>query len=594
MNINETTESSLTSTIHVRLKDIENEEIFHFRNCEVEFDASSTRDINEGTAYFWDFGDGEYGEGINVSHIYAHRGTYTATLYAKGWDHSISKTFDVHKGSEDPKQVYIAYSFTKPTKGYLICNINERMVFDIIDIIGSVNLYYVEWDFNADGIYEENVTSSWIIKSFNEPGYFEISFRYTYCYKSSPYVWFDQKSPLKDEGNYDQSVISYFSTSSYVKAIVRNKDNTFPLIPDFITEAPGEYSWWNQHGILKDYHSITEQKNVTYLKYYSSWNLRLNSWANPVTLNANSTILPKGASHKDFFYFWDFGDGETATGIRVSHEFENPQSDYLVKLTVWNDSFNVSIIKIVAPRPTSPNIYLYRENSGYDTIRIIVDGRVTKTVPMVELGKEIIWKNVFIENGKLYYNEQCYDFLYYEEQLDRPQTSKYGWILERNEKGDLFLDGKLMSLEDLKNFFRIELSKAGLFENEIEDFVDEWLGKGSRLFPGESPFRYAIMYIPENMIEEIIQIETERTYDEIIRVHFLIQPINGDITLYPPEYPKHLNGRNILHEWGVYFVNSVSGEDKDDNQNSFYDNFIDSNHELQMSISYENRIKIIF
>ncbi|UCG68697.1 MAG: hypothetical protein JSV09_12970 [Thermoplasmata archaeon] len=162
--------------------------------------------------------------------------------------------------------------------------------------------------------------------------------------------------------------------------------------------------------------------------------------------------------------------------------------------------------------------------------------------------------------------------------------------MDRDEEGNLFLDGKSLSLKELKDFFRAELAKVGLFENEIEDFIDEWLGKGARLFPGQKPFRFAIMYIPEDVIEEIIQVETEKSYEEIIRFHLLIQPADGDIHLIPPQYPKHQKGRNILHEWGVYFSNYISKDEKDNTQSSWFDNFIDGYYDHQMYMEYEKRL----
>jgi hypothetical protein len=177
---------------------------------------------------------------------------------------------------------------------------------------------------------------------------------------------------------------------------------------------------------------------------------------------------------------------------------------------------------------------------------VIVDGMVTKAVPEVELGSEIIWEDVWIEDGKLYYNGKSYDFLYYEELID-PKPSEFGWILERDERGSLYLNDEKMTLDELKEFFRSELKKTGLYNHEIEDFVEEWLGEGGRLFPGETVFRYAIMYVPENIVDGIIQIETEKEYNEIIRVHFLVQPA----------------GENVLHEWGVYTDSSIVGEEED-------------------------------
>jgi PKD repeat protein len=286
-------------------------------------------------------------------------------------------------------------------------------------------------------------------------------------------------------------------------------------------------------------------------------NGRIRAWRNPVSFTAETTILPIGTSYEDYEFYWDFGDGNEGRGLKIEHDFYNANRNYRVTLTVKHDDISMPITKTVVPRPYSPNIYLYREKPAFDIVSVIVDGRVTKTVPKVPLGSAIIWDNVLVLDGKLFYRNKEYDFLYYEELLNEPKTSKYGWILERDEKGKLYLNDKLTTLEMLKDFFRGELKKAGLFKNEIEDFIDEWLGEGARLFPGKHPFRYAIMYIPENDVEDLIQIKTARYYGEIIRFHLLVQPAEKGVKLIPPKYREHERRYNVLHEWGVYSGKSL-------------------------------------
>ena len=46
----------------------------------VNFDASGSSDDNEITSYFWDFGDGTNGSGLNPSHTYTSVGTFTVNL----------------------------------------------------------------------------------------------------------------------------------------------------------------------------------------------------------------------------------------------------------------------------------------------------------------------------------------------------------------------------------------------------------------------------------------------------------------------------------------------------------------------------------
>jgi hypothetical protein len=518
-------------------------------DCIVKFDASKTKDKNVISNYNWDFGDGESASGMIVNHTYTQRGTYTATLSIEGWDLTLNKTFYVKRGSHDPKQVMITSYYGYSLEDYLLCAIDDPMIFDIHVIVGYLNYEWIEWDFDGDGNYEVNRTEPWIKKSFSESGYYLVGFRYTFLQESYDNILFDVDDSTT---NSDSSNMVYKTNTYWIKVIVQDENKNFPLVPDFTTIAPNGFSWWNQNNNHYDFENSEEQKNVTHLKYYNKWTNRLNSWNNPVSFAANISILPEGEDYDDYYYLWDFGDGSSGSGLYVEHEFENVNEDYLVTLTLKRDGYTKSVTKMVAPRRSSPNIYLYRETPGYDTIKVVVDGRVTKAVPKVDLGPEIVWEDVWIEDGKVFYKDKSHDFLYYEELLDHPKTSEFGWVLERDNLGKLFLNENPITLEELKEFFRDELAKTGLFENEITDFVDEWLGKGARLFPSQTSFRYAIMYIPEDQIEDIIQIETEKTYEEIIRVHFLIQPVEKGFKLLQPEYPEHNTGANILHEWGVY------------------------------------------
>ncbi|MEM2151341.1 MAG: PKD domain-containing protein, partial [Candidatus Bathyarchaeia archaeon] len=52
----------------------------------VLFDASASTDNIGMISYEWDFGDGESGTGVKVTHIYKKAGTYTVTLTVK--DHA--------------------------------------------------------------------------------------------------------------------------------------------------------------------------------------------------------------------------------------------------------------------------------------------------------------------------------------------------------------------------------------------------------------------------------------------------------------------------------------------------------------------------
>lgn len=584
------TDASLQNKVHVRMFIVRDEVIIpHFYDCVIEFDASPTKNINGEPKFFWDFGDGEYGEGIKVSHTYRKRGTYTATLNIDGWNCSISKTFVIYRGGDEPRLVIV--SISSYSDSYLLCRVNEPLTIDITPALGSSDLAWCEWDFDGDEDFEYNTTSAIITKKFQEPGYYELNFRYTYSctYRKFGYPG-DGDTILYPTGSENiETIVRYYNLTYWFKVAVADKDDVYPPIPDFYVRATNSFSWWNTQKDQQDYDLGSKLKNVTLLAAFSPNLKRVNSWNSQIVFSANFTINPNYPGYDISTYHWDFGDGNTASGMEVIHTYQNNAIDYEVRLTVSNEIFNVSITRMVVPRPYSPNIYLYRETPCYDTIRVIVDGRVTKAVPEVELGSEIEWKDVWIENGRLWYKGKSYDFLYYEELIE-PRTSEYGWILERDEQGRFFLNDEVLTLEELKEFFRNELKKTGLFDNEIEDFIDEWLGEGSRLFPGQKVFSYAIMYVPENVLGDIIQIDTEKDYEEVVRVHFLVLPADKNMRLKQPIYPEHSKGGNILHEWGVYVGEPILTEKENNDPDYWFDILFNGHEEYQINGRKESRI----
>jgi PKD repeat protein len=526
----------------------------------INIDASNTRDNNGDLDLIWDFGDGEFGEGWETGHTYSHKGTYTVTLRAEKWDVILSKTIKIRRGYDDPKLVVIGYDYRYPNNEFLFCTVNDPMTFDLEQILRGLDVKWIEWDFDSDEIYEENRTDKMIVKSFSEPGYLEVGFRYTYTYTYYDYGNADRREGPKPH----MERFGYVSQSLIIKVVVRNEDNEYPIIPDFRINAPTSFTWWDQNTLRNEIEKAGLQENITYIKYNYNWQKRLNTWRNPVTFNANTTIIPKGTSFDDFEFLWDFGDGTNGTGLIIEHEFLRANIDYNVTLTVKSVKSKVSILKVTkpfTPRPYSPNIYLYREKPEFDIIKVIVDGRVTKAIPNVPLGSKIVWDNVLVAEGKLFYKNKEYDFLYYEELLNEPKTSKYGWILERDEKGRLFLNDKLTTLEKLKDHFRGEMRKAGLFNNEIEDFIHEWLGEGARLFPGKQAFRY------------------------VIRFHLLVQPAEKGAKLLPPKYKEHERRVNRLHEWGVYSGNSILRNKEMEFPDTAFDNLFFGNMEYQSTWS---------
>ena len=132
-----------------------------------------------------------------------------------------------------------------------------------------------------------------------------------------------------------------------------------------------------------------------------------------------------------------------------------------------------------------------------------------------------------------------------------PLLSGKGWILQRNAKGKLYLDYEEISYKELCVFFGKELRKAGLFKHEVADFLEYWLDDSQRIFFGKKEFTFAVKYIPEYQLDETMRIVTKNSYDSIVRVQFLVEPVKPGMRLSKPVYPTPKRGKNIMHEWGV-------------------------------------------
>jgi PKD repeat protein len=553
----------------VIMRKVNNQAIIpYISDCEVRFNASQTKDMNNGSKFFWDFGDGNYGQGVDPIHTYVSKGTYTATLYIDDWSHSVSKTFILLRGSEDHRLALIRNGYS--SHNYMQVDLHETITLDISNSVDPTNFRWCEWDFDGDGIFEFNTTRLAIHRTFSEAGYYTVAFRYTYSYQSYTNPWGMVAIPSISIDYQNATLTTYYSTQTlWIKIAVSNENGENPPIPVFSTQSSRGNGIGIQFPVLFWDNSInlnlgpTEivRKNTTYLTSFYSVAEFIYPWNNEVHFNATTVNYE---DESDLVFTWDFGDGNTSVGSLVTHTYDVWPGTYNVTLTVQSGEFTTSVMKIIRPN-RSPNIYLYRERPGFDSITVKVDGTVVKTIPEVPMGSEISWNDVWISDGKLYYENEEYDFLYYEEEIT-PRPSPFGWILERDKNGKFYLNDEPYTRAQLKVFFTKELEKAGLFENEIEDFIEEMLGEDGRLCPGNYAFRYAIMYVPETTVEDIISIETQKEYDEIIRVHFLIQPAGENLKLLPPEYPQHERGKNILHEWGFYLDETIRSDSRENIQ----------------------------
>jgi len=232
----------------------------------------------------------------------------------------------------------------------------------------------------------------------------------------------------------------------------------------------------------------------------------------------------------------------------------NGGNNYFIKLTVTDDRNGKgnATDNIWLDEADKPAIYFYTPKPVIDTVTVKLDGKATKTIPEIPMGPVITWENVLLCGGKVNYQEGQFDYLFYEGIIFQKLQSHQGWVIEKNSNGEIFIDGEQYSFQSFRGFFGRELEKTGLYPNEIMDYLEFWFGADQKIFLGRDTFRYALMYISPEKIDEVLVLETHQEYDEILRVFFSIKDIGDqEIELEEPDYDRPSKGIYILHEWGL-------------------------------------------
>jgi PKD repeat protein len=608
---NDSTQSVGQACSVVPVRIYEDQEEQKFLDPTVECDASSTIKPDEcETDYYWDFGDGTNKKGKSVRHAYKRGGEYEITLKVNNKAVWKSKTVNILRGMLDPKITIITNdNYLVSTYRYIKCPVNEQVTFDLtIYRAPNPNILY-DWDLDGDGKFEYSSSSPRMTHEFSEIGVHEIRFRisdinpqvYTknydyiiYClvgsqktgYPPLPEINIRSRADLMVPQNQEEQftpqvtiqeagipdnddfvlefgdiaegseIVNVPSDTVEFNIQVRNTANSQDII-DISQGLPIQITnWWPTIPTIR-WHWEVDEEVLTKLKDNCNFVEPQRIYGNiprqyllSVRLIASDTIT---VCNSEWEYFWDFGDGNQSSGNTTTHVYQNP-GFYDITLWVHNEYFNISktttirVNRLVQSR--IPFIYLYPEQPTYDEITVRFQGYAVLTVPEVEMGTEIKWEGIWVDGGSITYNGQTYDYLIYECDIV-PVSSRFGWILERDESGQLYLDGTPLTYEELRTFFRNELKKAGLYDNEIQDFLNECLGEDELFFFGQETFRYAIRYIAPETLDQVMNIETKVDYDNIIRIQFLLDSLEGDEVLTPPTYPEHGNTGGSLHEWGI-------------------------------------------
>lgn len=174
-----------------------------------------------------------------------------------------------------------------------------------------------------------------------------------------------------------------------------------------------------------------------------------------------------------------------------------------------------------------PNIYIYPEEKS--TLFVSLDfpqgGKIVASAPEYGNG----W-DIFVDtNGKI--NGE-FDYLFYESSQPDVWQHEKGWVVERDELHDFFIEN---------------MSEYGFSEKEIQDFTEYWI---PRLKASEF---YAIYPQGKNLIDRVIELNTSKEPDNILRLFYVIQETKELVNsnLQEPEIEQFSREGFFISEWGV-------------------------------------------
>ncbi|MBU4071662.1 MAG: hypothetical protein KJ773_05770, partial [Candidatus Thermoplasmatota archaeon] len=197
-----------------------------------------------------------------------------------------------------------------------------------------------------------------------------------------------------------------------------------------------------------------------------------------------------------------------------------------------------------------PAIYLYTPKEEKEQLKLKVKGAITTRIPFREGISSIIWDNLVLKNGKIFTNKKSFDYLFYESKNVMPEHENTGWIQKRQNDA-LTWNQAPIDKNDLSEILRNILTKYGLFENEINDFIEYWFDDDMKIFFGQDEFTFGIYPISLEEVDRIFSIETMLEYPEYIRVQLLVKEIEDGEVLAEPKFPLITRSEYALHEWGM-------------------------------------------
>ena len=175
-----------------------------------------------------------------------------------------------------------------------------------------------------------------------------------------------------------------------------------------------------------------------------------------------------------------------------------------------------------------PNIYIYPTEKMQININLNfpIGGNIILSIPEYGNG----WNIIVDTNGLI---DNTYNYLFYESKQPDIWQLNEGWIIKKS---------------DVKNFFIVNMSDYGFFDQEINDFIDYWI---PRLTDNEF---YAIYPQSSIVIGNVIELNFSKEPENLLRLFYVIQGFNDfpSNKLIEPQNDELFKREGFfMVEWGV-------------------------------------------
>ena len=186
-----------------------------------------------------------------------------------------------------------------------------------------------------------------------------------------------------------------------------------------------------------------------------------------------------------------------------------------------------------------PVIYFYSDKELDLTINLNTDAKLKFTYPIYTSE----WKGTVKRDGTFETNGNSYPYIFWDGEMDvasKLDNLEEGFIVEK-EQNVAFFEGKL--------------SKMGLNDKEIADFITFWV---PRML--ESDKHFVQFIVGENYNKKIGSLEYSTQPDSEIRIFMVFSKLEGDIQVKPQLLPTYKREGFTVVEWGGSELNLFNSQ----------------------------------